>query len=121
MIRETLERIIQKIRSYDDETGRRRPYLWYLAGAGGIAGKFHGEVSETEWIDNALEADYRRNPKWQNPSIVSYYPERDLYDKPDWEQGKRGFMEQIWWAGVAFFLTTVVSGLIWGFINRASA
>jgi hypothetical protein len=80
-----------------------------------------GEVSEIEWIDDALEADYRRNPKWQKPSIVSYYPARDLFDKPKWEHGKGGLMERVWWAAVTFFTLFVVGGLIWGFMNRAGA
>jgi len=44
-----------------------------------------------------------------------------LYDEPDWEPGARGFMERFWWVGVVLFITVLVGGLIWGFINRASA
>ncbi|UCD45409.1 MAG: hypothetical protein JSV27_02625 [Candidatus Bathyarchaeota archaeon] len=121
MIRKLWDRIVEKIRAYDDESGRRRPHLWYLAGAGDISGGFYGEVSETEWIDDALEADYRRNPKWQKPTILDYYPKRDLYDKPAWEEGKLGRISPVWWAAVAFFALFVVGGLIWGFMNRAGA
>lgn len=80
ILKRLYRRIFRKIRRYDDERGRRRPHLWYL-----------GETApETGWIDNALDADYRRNPKWQDPSIVSYYTGRDLMEEPDWEPGKRG-------------------------------
>lgn len=121
IIRKLWNRIIQKIKQYDDKGDRRRPHLWYLAGVGGISGGVYGEVSETEWIDNALKADYRRNPKWQKPSIVSYYPDRDLYDKPAWEPGKMGAIEPIWWVAVISLTTFVVGTLIWGFMNRAGA
>jgi hypothetical protein len=81
-----------------------------------------GDIPKLKSIDDALEADYRRNPqKWQNPSIVSYYPARDLFDKPKWESGKGGFMERFWWVGVAFIITAIVGGLIWGLMNRAGA
>jgi hypothetical protein len=42
-------------------------------------------------------------------------------EEPDWEPGARGFMERFWWVGVAFFITALVGGLIWGFMNRAGA
>ena len=112
-----MKKIIRKIRAYDDESGRRRPHLWYLAGAVG----FYGEVNKPEWIDHALEADYRRNPKWQKPSIVSHYPDRDPREFPDWEPGKRGFMEPIWWVTVIVFSVIVSAGIIWGLMNRAGA
>jgi len=96
---------------YDDEGGRRRPHLWYLG----------GRAPETEWIDNALEADYRRNPKWQDPSIVSHYTGKGLMEEPDWEPGKRGFMEQIWWPAVVSLIVIISVGIIWGLINRAGA
>ena len=104
-------RIIQRIRRYDDEADRRRPHLWYLG----------GRAPETEWIDNALEADYRRNPKWQDPSIVSHYTGKDLLEEPVWEPGKRGFMEQIWWPAVISLIVIISVGIIWGIMNRAGA
>ena len=110
MIREILERIIRRIQSYDNKEDKLID-LW-----------LQGDIPTLKSIDDALEADYRRNPqKWQNPSIVSYYPARDLFDHPKWELGKGGFMERFWWVGVAFFLTAIVGGLIWGFMNRAGA
>jgi len=33
IIRKLWNRIIQKIKEYDDEGDRKRPHLWYLAGA----------------------------------------------------------------------------------------
>ena len=74
-----------------------------------------------EWIDNALEADYRRNPKWQDPSIVSHYTGRDLMEEAGWEPGKRGFMEQIWWLAVVSLIVIISVGIIWGLMNRAGA
>jgi len=110
MIREILDRIIRKIRAYDSKEDKLID-LW-----------LQGDVPKLKSIDDALEADYRRNPKkWQNPSIVSYYPARDLFDTPKWEPGQGGFMERFWWVGVAFFITALVGGLIWGFMNRAGA
>jgi hypothetical protein len=112
-----MKRIILKIRAYDDESGRRRPHLWYLAGFE----RYYGDAPEVSWIDHALDADYRRNPKWQKPSIVSYYPDRDPREFPDWEPGKRSFMEQIWWVVVIVFSLLVSGGIIWGLMNRAGA
>lgn len=116
-----MKRIIKKIRGFEEEGEEYpsgRPYLWYIAG---VETALHGEVPEVSWIDHALEADYRRNPKWQNPTIVSYYPNRDLREEPDWEPGKRGFMEKIWWVAVIVFSVLVSGGLIWGLMNRAGA
>jgi len=110
MIREILDRIIRRIKSYDNKEDKLIDFF------------LQGDIPKLKSIDDALEADYRRNPKkWQDPSIVSYYPDRDLYDEPDWEPGARGFMERFWWVGVVLFITVLVGGLIWGFINRASA
>ena len=90
MIREILERIVRKIRAYDSKEDKLID-LW-----------LQGDIPKLKSIDDALEADYRRNPeKWQDPSIVSYYPARDLFDHPKWELGKGGFMERFWWVGVA--------------------
>ena len=119
IIKKLWDRIIKKIKEYDDEGDRRRPHLWYLAGIDWLP--LYGNVPEISWIDHAIEADYRRNPKWQNPSIVSYYPDRDLYDKPAWEPGKMGAIEPIWWVAVISLTTFVVGTLIWGFMNRAGA
>ncbi len=112
MIREILERIIRKIRAYDNKEDGHRLIDWFL----------HGDIPKIESIDDALDADYRRNPDlWIDPSIVSWYTGKDLLEEADWEPGARGFMERFWWVGVAFFLTALVGGLIWGFMNRASA
>ena len=81
-----------------------------------------GDIPKLQSIDDALEADYRRNPeKWQDPSIVSYYTGKDLHEEPDWEPGKRGFVGRFWWPAVITFVLTVTLGLIWGIINRAGA
>ena len=109
MIREILERIIRKIRAYDNKEDKLIDLF------------LQGDIPKLKSIDDALEADYRRNPKWQDPSIVSYYTGKDLMEEPDWEPGARGFMERFWWVGVAFFITALVGGLIWGFMNRAGA
>ena len=110
MIREILERIIRKIRAYDNKEDKLIDLF------------LQGDIPKLKSIDDALEADYRRNPKkWQDPSIVSYYTGKDLIEEPDWEPGARGFMERFWWVAVAFFITALVGGLIWGFMNRAGA
>jgi hypothetical protein len=112
MIREILERIIRKIRAYDAKEDGHRLVDWFL----------QGDVPKFESIDYALEADYRRNPDlWIDPSIVWWYTGKDLWEEPEWEPGARGFVERFWWVGVAFFITALVGGLIWGFMNRASA
>jgi hypothetical protein len=56
--------------------------------------------------------------KWQKPTILSYYPNRDPREVPDWEPGKRGTMEKIWWIVVIVLSLTVFGGLIWGLMNR---
>ena len=110
MIREILDRIIRRIKSYNSKEDILIDYF------------LQGDIPNLKSIDDALEADYRRNPKkWQNPSIVSYYPARDLFDMPKWEWGEGGFMERFWWVSVTFFITAIVGGLIWGFMNRAGA
>jgi hypothetical protein len=115
IVRKLLKGIIRKIRAFEEEGEEYpsgRPYLWYIAGR---------DTPEISWIDHALEADYRRNPKWQNPTILSYYPDRDPREVPDWEPGKRGFMEPIWWVAVIVFGLLVTGGIIWGLMNRAGA
>ena len=110
MIREILERIIRRIKAYDAKEDKLID-LW-----------MQGDVPDLKSIDDALEADYRRNPKlWQDPSIVSHYTGKDLIEEPDWEPGKRGFMERFWWVGVVLFLMALVGGIVWGFMNRAGA
>ncbi len=42
-------------------------------------------------------------------------------EEPDWEPGKRGFMEQIWWPAVVSLIVIISVGIIWGLINRAGA
>jgi hypothetical protein len=42
-------------------------------------------------------------------------------EEPDWEPGKRGFMERTWWPAVVSFILIVSLGLIWGLMNRAGA
>jgi len=110
MIREFLERIIRKIRAYDAKEHKLID-LW-----------LQGDVPKLKSIDDALDADYRRNPDlWIDPSIVWWYTGKDLLEEPEWEPGARGFMERFWWVGVAFFITALVGGLIWGIMNRAGA
>ena len=89
--------------------------MWYIAGIDWT--ELPSNAPHILWIDHALEADYRRNPKWQDPSIVSHYTGKDLYDGPHWEPGERAFMERIWWVGVATFILLVTGGLIWGLMN----
>ena len=110
MIREIFDRIIQKIKAYDSKESRVIDFF------------LQGDIPDVKQIDDALEADYRRNPElWIDPSIVWWYTGKDLLEEPDWEPGARGFVDRFWWVGVAFFLTALVGGLIWGFMNRASA
>ena len=110
IFRRLYRRIIRRIKSYDSKENKLID-LW-----------LQGDIPKLKSIDDALEADYRRNPeKWQNPSIVSYYPSRDLFDQPKWESGQGGFMERFWWVAVIAFALTVSLGLIWGIINRAGA
>ena len=110
MIREILERIIQKIKAYDSKESRVIDFF------------LQGDIPDAKQIDDVLEADYRRNPEeWIDPTILSYYTGKDLIEEPDWEPGARGFVERFWWVGVAFFITALVGGLIWGFMNRAGA
>jgi hypothetical protein len=79
-----------------------------------------GDIPKLKSIDDALEADYRRNPeKWQDPSIVSHYTGKDLLEEPDWEPGKRGFVERIWWPAVISLIVIISIGIIWGLMNRA--
>ena len=81
IIRKLLKRLILKIKKFEDEgdTYRSgRPYLWYIG----------GDVHHPHWIDHVLDADYRRNPKWQNPTILSNYSGRDLREVPDWSPGR---------------------------------
>jgi len=114
IIGKLLKRLILKIKKFEDEgdTYRSgRPYLWYIG----------EDVHHPHWIDHVLDADYRRNPKWQNPTILSNYSGRDLREVPDWKPGKRGFMEGPWWVAVIFFSSIVVGGLIWGIMHRAGA
>ena len=114
IVRKLLKGIIRKIRAFEEEGEEYhsgRPYLWYIA----------QDAPEISWIDHAMEADYRRNPKWQNPTILSYYPDRDPREVPDWQPGKRGFMESIWWVAVFVFILLVSGGLIWGLMNRVGA
>ncbi|TRO48781.1 hypothetical protein E2P65_02265 [Candidatus Bathyarchaeota archaeon] len=100
--------LIQRIRRYDDESGRRRPHLWYI-----------GEIApEIEWIDNSIEADFRRIDKWQNPSIRFSYTGKDLIEEPKWEPRKRGFMEQFWWPAVISLILIIFVGIVWGLMNR---
>lgn len=95
--------------TYEEYKNKARPYLWYIS----------GRTPHPLWIDHALNADYRRNPKWQNPTILSYYSGRDLREVPDWKLGQIGFMEPIWWVFVVLISGFVFFGLIWGLMNRA--
>jgi len=110
MISEILDRIIRRIKSYDNKEDKLIDLF------------LQGDIPKLKSIDDALEADYRRSPEeWLNPSILSYYSGKDLMEEADWEPGARGFMERFWWVGVAFFITALVGGIIWGFMNRAGA
>ena len=110
MIREILEGIIRRIKSYDSKEDKLID-LW-----------LQGDIPKLKSIDDALDADYRRNPDlWIDPSIVSWYTGKDLLDEADWEPGARGFMERFWWVGVVFFITAVIGGIVWGLLNRAGA
>lgn len=110
MIREIFDRIIRKIRAYDKKEDKLVD--WFL----------QGDIPKLKSIDDALDADYRRNPDlWIDPSIVWWYTGKDLLEEPDWEPGARGFMERIFLPAVISLILIISIGLIWGIMNRAGA
>lgn len=107
--------------AYSHEAYREeaRPDLWYLAGIDWT--ELGVRAPHPLWIDHALNADYRRHARWQDPTILAYYAGRDLRTTPDWEPRRMGFMENFWWVAVVVFSMLVFGGLIWGLMNRAGA
>ena len=124
VLRVPFKRAARWIKEFEEEDDisrykyEARPYLWYIAG---VRTSVSGGAPEMSWIDHALDADYRMNPLWQNPTILAYYAGRDLRTVPDWEPASRGFMEVAWWVAVVVFSVLVFGGLVWGLMNRAGA
>ena len=126
-LKKLFKRIAHKIREIDKEgdsylytayKGAARPHDWYVGGTLPYPLWFTRKLEKEMGPQPELrEADYVLDDRWHDLPYVG----KDLRTVPDWEPGKRGLMEPVWWFAVIFFSSIVVGGLIWGLMNRVGA